>query len=232
MKLLGMIGGMSWENTIDYYTGINEIVKKKKGVWNSAKILLYSLNFNDILPLQEDGKWDELAKIMINISKRLENAGAAAIFICSNTMHKIAEEIEDNIKIPLIHVIDATAKVIKQNDIKNIGLLGTRFTMEGEFYVNRLTQQHNLRVLLPSKEERDYIHHTIYDEFAQGEFLVKTKQDYLEIIEHLKQDGAEGIILGCTEIPLLIKPEDVEIPVFNTLKLHINAAVDYIFNEA
>jgi aspartate racemase len=228
MKLLGMIGGMSWENTIDYYKGINEIVKRKKSTWNSAKLLLYSVNFNEILPLQEEGKWDELAKIMVNISKNLQKAGADAIFICSNTMHKVADEIEDNITIPLIHVIDATAEVIRKNNIKNIGLLGTRFTMEGEFYVKRLTQKHNLHVLLPSKEERDYIHHTIYNEFAQGEFLVKTKQDYLEIIEHLKQDGAEGIILGCTEIPLLIKPDDVEIPTFNTLQLHLNAAVDFI----
>jgi aspartate racemase len=228
MKLLGMIGGMSWENTIDYYKGINEIIKRKKGTWNSAKVLLYSVNFNEILPLQEEGKWDELATIMVNISKTLQNAGAAAIFICSNTMHKVADEIEDNIRIPLIHVIDATAEVIRNLNIKNIGLLGTRFTMEGEFYVKRLTQKHNLHIFLPSKKERDFIHHTIYNEFAKGEFLVKTKQDYLEIIEHLKQDGAEGIILGCTEIPLLIKPDDVEIPTFNTLQLHLNAALDFI----
>jgi len=228
MKLLGMIGGMSWENTIDYYKGINSLVKKEKGGWSSAKILLYSVNFNEILTLQNQNEWGKLTTIMIKISKKLENAGCAAIFICSNTMHKIADEIEARLSIPLIHVVDATAEAIKKKGIKKVGLLGTRFTMEGGFYVERLSKKHGLHVLLPEKKERDYIHHTIYNEFAQGKFLEETKEKYLAIIQNLKQSEVEGIILGCTEIPMLIKPKDVDLPLFDTLHIHLKAAVDFI----
>ncbi|TXT58937.1 MAG: putative racemase YgeA [Promethearchaeota archaeon] len=231
MKLLGMIGGMSWENTIEYYKGINTLVKKDKGEWSSAKILLYSVDFSEILPLQNENRWGELTAMMIRISKKLENAGCVAIFICSNTMHKIADEIEANISIPLIHVVDATAEAIKNKSLNIVGLLGTRFTMEGGFYVKRLTQKHGLQVILPKKEERDYIHHTIYKEFAQGTFLEETKEEYLAIIENLRESGAEGIILGCTEIPMLIKPKDVEIPLFDTLQIHLNAAVKFILSS-
>lgn len=230
MKLLGLIGGMNWENTIEYYKIINQLVQNRKGSWNSAKLLLFSVNFEQILKLQNENKWEKIAKIMIDISKKLENFGCNALILCSNTIHKVASDIESEISIPLINVIDKTAEDIKRNKIRSIGLLGTRFTMEGDFYVDRLKQNHNLNVFLPTKVEIEYIHSTIYNEFAKGEFLKRTKRKYLEIIKKLKENGAEGIILGCTEIPMLIKPKDVNIPLFDTLKIHLNAAVDFILN--
>lgn len=230
MKLLGLIGGMSWENTIDYYKIINSMVKERLGGWNSAKILLYSVNFEEILSLQNDDRWDAIGRQMINISKSLESAGAQAILICSNTMHRVADAISSNVSIPLIHVVDETAKSIKKQDLKTIGLLGTRFTMEGGFYADRLNH-YDLKVILPDIDERYYIHDKIYNEFAQGNFPGQTKQRFLSIIDGLILRGAQGIILGCTELPMLIKPEDVKIPLFDTLILHLKAAIDYILND-
>ncbi len=230
MKLIGLIGGMSWENTIDYYRVINEIVNERLGDWNSAKIILYSVNFQEILPLQNSDKWDIITEEMIEICKKLELIGCKAIVICSNTMHKIADQIESQISIPIIHVVDETSKAIKKKNINKVGLLGTRFTMEGGFYVRRLEDRHNLSVLLPKKMERDYIHNAIYTEFAKGIFKNKTKEKFLEIIHELINNGAKGIILGCTEIPLVIKPKDVKIPLFDTLKIHLLGAVDYMLN--
>ena len=225
MKTLGLIGGMSWESTIEYYRLLNEMVKEKLGGWSSAKLLLYSVNFKEILPLQNEGKWNEIAAIMVDISKKLELAGSSAIIICSNTMHKIADEIEKQIHIPLIHVVDETAKVIKAKKFEKVGLLGTKFTMEEGFYVERLTKNHNFKVLLPSQVDRNYIHDAIYNELAQGEFKESTKKKFIDIIDDLSSQGAQGIILGCTEIPLLIKENDVKIQLFNTLTIHLKAAV-------
>jgi aspartate racemase len=218
---------MSWENTIEYYQIINEMVKERLGGWNSAKIMLYSVNFEEILPLQNNNQWDKIARKMIKISMDLESVGCAAIVICSNSMHNIAEKIEDQISIPLIHVVDETAKAIKNNNLKTIGLLGTKFTMEGGFYVQRLFKKHNITVIVPEPNERDYIHEAIYTEFAVGKFLDSTKDEFLEIIANLKEKGAQGIILGCTEIPMLIKPTDVNIILFDTLRLHLNGAVEF-----
>jgi len=227
MKLLGLIGGMSWENTIEYYRVINEIVKSEIGGWNSAKILLYSVNFDEILSLENQGKWNKIAEIIIDISKRLESAGCSCIVMCSNTIHKIADDVEREISIPLLHVIDETAKVIKLKNISTVGLLGTKFTMEDGFYVNRLEDSHKINVNLPDKEEINYINEAIYTEFAQGQFLNSTKSKFLQIINKLKINGAKGIILGCTEIPLLINSKDVDIPLFDTLKIHLEAAVKF-----
>ena len=228
MKTLGLIGGMSWESTIEYYRLLNEMVKEKLGGWNSAKLLLYSVNFEEILPLQNEGKWNEIATIMLDISKKLELAGSSAILICSNTMHKVADEIEKQIQIPLIHVVDETAKVIKAKKFEKVGLLGTKFTMEGGFYVERLTKKHNLRVLLPSQDDRNYIHNAIYNELAQSEFRKSTKKKFIDIIDALSTQGAQGVILGCTEIPLLIKENDVKIQIFNTLTIHLKAGLEAI----
>jgi aspartate racemase len=230
MKTLGMIGGMSWESTIEYYRIINEMIKERLGGWNSAKLLLYSVNFEEILPLQYEEKWDEIADVMIDISKKLEVAGSSAILICSNTMHKIAGEVEAHLNIPLIHVVDETARAIKLNTMKKIGLLGTKFTMEGGFYVERLTEKHGIQVLLPDQEERDYIHSAIYTELAQGQLKSSTKEGFIQIIDQLSLQGAEGIILGCTEIPLLIKEKDVKISLFDTLRIHLKAAVEFLIN--
>lgn len=228
MKTLGLIGGMSWESTIEYYRILNEMVKEKLGGWNSAKLLLYSVNFGEILPLQNEGKWKDIASIMVDISKNLELAGSSAILICSNTMHKIADEIVKQIHIPLIHVVDETAKVIKTKKFEKVGLLGTKFTMEEGFYVNRLVEIHNLKVLLPSQINRNYIHDAIFNELAQGEFKESTKKKFIDIIDDLSSQGAQGIILGCTEIPLLIKENDVKIHLFNTLTIHLKAAIKFL----
>ncbi|NVM46623.1 MAG: aspartate/glutamate racemase family protein [Candidatus Lokiarchaeota archaeon] len=227
MKLMGLIGGMSWENTIDYYRIINEMVKNRLGEWYSAEILLYSVNFEEILQLQNQNNWKELVKLMIIICRNLELAGSKAIVICSNTMHKIATEIEAKISIPLINVVDETAKAIKSTNIKSVGLLGTKFTMEGAFYAEKLAKKYEINTLIPDKIERNYIHKTIYQEFAKGKFLESTKEKFLRIIENLIKKGAEGIILGCTELPMLINSQDVSVPLYDTLKIHLRAAVNF-----
>ena len=227
MKLLGLIGGMSWENTIDYYSIINDLVKERLSDWNSAEILLYSVNFEQILRWQNQNNWNELLKFMINICKKLELVGSKAIVICSNTMHKIATEIEAKISIPIINVVDETAKVIKSMNIKSVGLLGTKFTMEGTFYAEKLMKKYEIDTLIPDKTERDYLHKAIYQEFAKGKFLESTKKEIIGIIENLIKNGAAGIILGCTELPMLIKTEDIRVPFYDTLKIHLKAAVDF-----
>ncbi|TFG17209.1 MAG: aspartate/glutamate racemase family protein [Promethearchaeota archaeon] len=228
MKLLGLIGGLSWESTIEYYRIINELVKEKLGGWNSAKLLLYSVNFEEIYTLQQQNKWNEIAEIFIEISKNLEEAGCSAILICSNTAHKIANKIMPRIEIPIIHVVDETAKAIKNSKINTVGLLGTKFTMEGDFYVQILEEKYGLQVIVPDQEQREYINNAIFNEFAQGIFLTSTKTKFLDIIDSLNKKGMQGIILGCTEIPLLIHQEDVEVPLFDTLNIHLRAAVKFI----
>jgi aspartate racemase len=228
LKLLGLIGGMSWENTIEYYRIINELIKEKLGSWNSAKLILYSVNFEEILSLENKDRWSEIVLIMTNISRNLENAGCEALMLCSNTMHKIADDLQNNISIPIINVVDETALIIKELKLKKVGLLGTKFTMEGDFYSKKLEEKYNISVIIPGKEDRDYIHSVIYNELAQNNLFDTTKQSLLRIIDKLKSQGAEGIILGCTEIPLLIKPEDLELPLFDTLKIHLNAAAQFI----
>jgi aspartate racemase len=228
MKTLGLIGGMSWESTIEYYRLLNQMIKHRLGGWNSARLLLYSVNFQEIIPLQNEGKWNDIAAIMVNISKKLEFAGCSAILICSNTIHKVSDEIENQINVPLIHVVDETAKVIKGKKIEKVGLIGTKFTMEGGFYVQRLTERYELNVLLPSQDDRNYINNAIYNELAQGEFKKTTKRKFMEIIDDLSSQGAQGIILGCTEIPLLINENDVKIQLFNTLTIHLEAAIEVL----
>jgi len=231
MKLLGLIGGMSWENTIEYYRIINKMVKERLGGWNSAKLLLYSVNFEEILRLEEQEKWSKLTEIFIPIASNLEAAGCKALILCSNTIHKIADNIEKAISIPIIHVVDVTAEEIKIRGIKAIGLLGTKYTMEGDFYKQRLRQKHGLNVLIPTKAQREYINNAIYQELASGKLLDSTKEEFLKIIYQLKREGADGIILGCTEIPMLIKDEDVELQLFNTLKIHLQSAVEFLLDN-
>ena len=176
MKLLGLIGDMSWESTIEYYRIINHLVNNKLGGWNSAEILLYSVNFEEILPLQNNNEWDKITDIVSKICVKLEKAGCSALIICSNTMHKIADQVQNNISIPLINVINETAKAIKAKNIKNIGLLGTKFTMEEDFYTHKLKYDYNLNPLVPAEKDREYIHDAIYSQFAQGIFSDKTKE--------------------------------------------------------
>ncbi|MDA3955010.1 MAG: aspartate/glutamate racemase family protein [Bacteroidales bacterium] len=225
MKTIGLIGGMSWESSLEYYRIINKRVKKELGGLHSAKSILYSVDFENINILQHEGKWDELTTIMIDAAKSLEKAGAELVVICTNTMHKMANEVQHNIKIPLLHIVDATAQSIKSLNIKKIGLLGTKFTMEQDFYKGRLTEKHGLNVVIPNDEDMDLVHKIIYHELCLGNIKDSSKKEYLRIIENMVKNGAEGIILGCTEIPLLIKQEEVKVPIFDTTTIHAESAV-------
>lgn len=227
MKTIGLIGGMSWESSLLYYQIMNERVKEKLGGHHSAKSLLYSVDFQVIKTLQFEDRWDELTKIMIDIAKKLETSGADCLVICTNTMHKMAKEVEESVKIPLLHIADATAKEIVNNGIKKVALLGTAFTMEHDFYKGRLIEQFGLDVIVPNEAERKLIHNIIYEELCLGIVKEESKQLYLNIINQLIEHGAEAVILGCTEITMLISQENCSIPVFDTTRIHAESAVDF-----
>jgi aspartate racemase len=227
MKTIGLIGGMSWESSIEYYRIINETVRARLGGLHSAKSIMYSVDFAEIETLQQQGKWDEATDLMIDAAQRIERGGADFVIICTNTMHKMADEVQNHIQIPLLHIADATAEKIKAHGLKKIGLLGTRFTMEEDFYRGRLTEKQGLEVIIPTERERDIVHRVIFDELCLGEIKEPSKEQYVRIMDHLVRDGAEGIILGCTEISLLIQEEDSQIPLFDTTKIHAMAAVEY-----
>lgn len=226
MRTLGLIGGTSWVSTIDYYRYINQLANEKRGGLNFAQILLYSISFNDVKSLADQSDWESLGKLLSGIAQNLENAGAEAIVLCANTTHIVAEKIEEQIKIPLIHITDATAKEILRQNLKKVALLGTKFTMDNDFYKDRLLR-FGIETIIPNDEERDFIHSSIFDELGKDIFTTETKQKYLDIIEKLHERGAEGVIFGCTEIPLLLKPEDCHIPSFDTTLLHAKAAVEF-----
>ena len=226
MKTIGLIGGMSWESSHEYYRIINETVKELLGGLHSAKCLMYSFDFEEIESLQHQGKWLDLEQLVIEVAQRLETGGADLIVICTNTVHKVADEVQKNINIPLLHIVDATAEKISQKGLKKIGLLGTKFTMEEEFYKGKLSE-YGFEVLIPEEEERQILHDVIYNELVVGNLKQSSKKQFLNIIQKLKNKGAEGIILGCTEIPLLIKQEDVDIPLFDTTTIHARSAVKY-----
>ena len=225
MKIIGMIGGMSWESSAEYYRIINQTVRKLLGGQHSARSLMYTVDFHDIELLQREGRWEEAAIEMIACARRLERGGADFIVLCTNTMHKLAPEIESEISIPLLHIADAAAERIKRCGLVRVGLLGTKFTMEGDFYKDRLTKLHGLEVLLPDSQDREIIHDVIYNELCHGEIVADSRREYLRIIDQLAKQGAQGIILGCTEIPLLVKPEDSATQLFDTTLIHAEAAV-------
>lgn len=227
MKTIGLIGGMSWESSLEYYRIINEQVKEKLGGLHSAKSLMYSLDFDLIEKLQQQEKWDELTSIMIKAAQDLEKGGADFVLICTNTMHKMADDVQDNINIPLLHIADTTAERIKEKSLKKVGLLGTNFTMEKDFYKGRLTNKHGLEVIVPKKEDRQIIHQIIYQELCLGEIKSSSRDQYVKILNKLVDSGAEAVILGCTEIPLLVHQEDVNIPLFDTTSIHAETAVEY-----
>src|SRR5215216_2682833 len=218
---------MSWESSIEYYRIINETVKAKLGGLHSAKSIMYSVDFAEIEILQHQGQWAEAAQMLINAAKSLENSGADFIVLCTNTMHKVADDIESNVKIPLLHIADTTAQLVKDSGIKEIGLLGTRFTMEEDFYKGRLSQKYGLNVNVPTAQEREIVHRVIYDELVIGEIRQHSKEQYIGIIEQLVHQGAEGVILGCTEIGLLIHKQDSQVPLFDTTRIHAEAAAEY-----
>lgn len=227
MRTIGMIGGMSWESSIEYYRITNEIVKEKLGGLHSAKSLMYSVDFAEIESLQHANRWEEATQAMIAAAQHLEAGGADFVVICTNTMHKMADDVESAIGIPLLHIADATADAIKAQGLTRIGLLGTRFTMEEDFYRGRLVEKHGLDVIIPDEEDRETIHRVIYDELVLGEIKTESREAYKKIIEKLIAEGAQGIILGCTEIGLLVKEEDSPVPVFDTAYIHAVTAVEY-----
>lgn len=230
MKTIGLLGGMSWESTQSYYRLINEGVKARLGGLHSARIILYSVDFADIEALQRQGDWQSTANLLSGAARSVEAAGADFLLIGTNTMHKVAPEIEQAIGIPLLHIADATAQALKRNGVANVGLLGTRFTMEQAFYRDRL-EQAGIRVLTPSDTERDQIHRVIYEELCQGEIRPTSKDAYLAVVDSLSQRGAEAVILGCTEIGLLIQQSDTPVPLFDTTEIHAHAAVMKALSE-
>ncbi len=230
MKTIGLIGGMSWESSIEYYRIINETVKSRLGGLHSADCLMYSVDFAEIEALQHAGDWAQLTQTMVAAAQRLEDGGAECLVICTNTMHKMADEIQSSIRIPLLHIADAAGAAIQAKGLTTVGLLGTRFTMEGDFYNARLAQKFGLQGLIPEETDRETVHRVIYQELVKGEIREESRQAFLNIINGLQNHGAQGVILGCTEIPLLVRQSDVTIPVFDTTQLHAEAAVDWALN--
>lgn len=231
MKTIGLIGGMSWESSLEYYKIINEATKKKLGGLHSAKSLMFSFDFHEIEELQNKGDWQSATEMMIKAAGDLEKGGAEMLLICTNTMHKMADEVAASVSIPLLHIADTTAQVIRAQGLKNVALLGTKFTMEEDFYKGRLEERYGIAVVVPDETDRQIIHDIIYSELCLGEIKETSRQSYLSIIKKLEAAGAEGVILGCTEIPLLVKQADVDIPVFDTTRIHAEAAVEFALKD-
>lgn len=226
MKVIGIIGGMSWESTLEYYRIINQTVRSRLGGQHSAKILLYSVDFFEIEKLQHEGRWDETAAILSDAALRLERGGADFVLIGTNTMHKVAPEVAANLAIPLVHIAEATAEAVAATGISTVGLLGTRFAMEENFLKGYLADRHGLEVIVPGRADREIVHRVIYEELCLGRVETASREEYVRIIASLAAAGARGIILGCTEIPLLVRPGDVALPVFDTTAIHARKAVD------
>jgi aspartate racemase len=227
MKTIGLIGGLSWESSKEYYRIINETVNERLGGLHSAKCILYSLDFAESREIQQTKGWDELTKILIDAAKRLEAAGADIVLVCTNTMHKVVPKIQREIHVPILHIADATGEKVLEKGLKKVGLLGTKMTMEEDFYKGRIGERFGIDVLVPDKDERDFIERVIFDELCVGKMNASSKKRFKEIIGKLDENGAEGIILGCTEIPLLIKQEEVNVPVFDTTEIHAKGAVEF-----
>jgi aspartate racemase len=232
LKTIGLIGGMSWESTIPYYRQINETVKERLGGLHSAKIILYSVDFHDVERLQHAGNWQAAGELLADAARSLESAGADFLVLCTNTMHKVAPAIEAAVHIPLFHIADPTAIAIKDAGFSKIGLLGTRFTMEQDFYRDRLRERHGLQVLIPEQADRDIIHRVIYDELCLGRIVPDSRAQFRRIVEGLVRQGAEAVILGCTEISLLIGQQDAAVPLFDTTGIHARKAAHRALSEA
>ena len=224
MKTIGLLGGMSWESTVPYYREINETIRRKLGGLHSAKVILYSVDFHDIERLQHAGDWEKAGAMLADVARSLEAAGADFLVLCTNTMHKVAASIESAVAIPLLHIVDPTAAEIKRAGHSTVGLLGTRFTMEQAFYRDRLVERHGLRVLVPEQPDRDLVHRIIYEELCLGTILDGSRDEYRRIMADLVARGAQAIILGCTEISLLVGPDDSSVPLFDTTAIHARAA--------
>ena len=231
MKTIGLIGGMSWESTAEYYRIINEAIRERLGGSHSAKIVMYSVDFEEVRELHRAGNWDEATSLMIDAAKRVERGGADFVLICTNTMHKMAEEVAASINIPLLHIADVTAEKIIPFGFKKLGLLGSTFTMEEDFYKGRLKEKYGLDVVIPNEADRQAVDNIIFAELCLGERKVPSREQIKAIMKKLIDNGAQGIILGCTELPLLLKQEDCSVPLFDTTAIHAKAAVDYALRD-
>jgi aspartate racemase len=227
VKTIGIIGGMSWESSLEYYRLINQAVKRELGGYHSADSLMYSFDFHEIETLQMQGNWDQATQRMIQAAQRLAKGGAGCVVIATNTMHRMADDVQAAVDIPLIHIADATAQAVRAGGLSSVGLLGTRFTMEGDFYAGRLRDKFGLDVLVPDEAGRQAVHDIIYNELVMGEIRDESRRVYIDLIEQVMRAGAEGVILGCTEIMLLIQQQHSPIPVFDTTRLHAEAAVRF-----
>lgn len=231
MKTLGLIGGMSWESTVPYYQVINRTVQERLGGLHSAKVVLVSIDFAELAPLQVAGDWEAAGAMMVEAARAVERAGADLLVLTANTMHKVAPAIEAAIRIPMLHIADPTAEAVRAAGITKVGLLGTRFTMEERFYRDRLRDRHGLEVLVPERTERDVVHRVIYEELCRGRFLDSSRAEFRRIMAALVDAGAQGLVLGCTEIALLVGPEDSTVPQFDTATLHARAAAEWAVSE-
>jgi len=227
MKTAGLLGGMSWESTVPYYRIINRIVGERLGGLHSAKMVVYSVDFHEIERFQHAGRWVETGDILVEAARALRRAGADFLVLCTNTMHKVAPQIEAAVDLPLLHIADATAARVKAAGVRRVGLLGTRFTMEEEFYRGRLESRHGLEVLVPAAEERAMVHRVIYDELCRGKVLENSRAAYRQVVSGLIRQGAEGVVLGCTEIGLLLRPPDADVMLFDTAEIHAEEAALY-----
>ncbi len=231
MKTIGLIGGMSWESTVVYYQLLNRMARERLGGLHSAKLLLWSFDFAEIEALQAAGDWIRATEAMVDAGKRLERGGAECLVICTNTMHKMAGDVQATVSIPLIHIADATASAIKQSTSTRPLLLATRYTMEQDFYKGRLRSAHEIQVSVPDDEGRTTVHDIIYDELCQGVVSPASKQSYLDVVASGRNRGADGVIFGCTEVGLLIRPEDLSVPAFDSTELHAKAALDFALQD-
>ncbi len=231
MRVIGLIGGMSWESTAEYYRIINETVKERLGGLHSAKIVLYSVNFHEIESLQHEGRWKDATEIICDAARSVELAGAGCLLICTNTMHKMAPEVQRAVTIPLLHIADATAAEIREAGMSRVALLGTRYTMEEDFYKGRLVADHGFEVMIPPERDRKIVHQVIYNELCLGQVQGESKRQFVRIIRDMDKLGAEGVVLGCTEISLLINQEDCPLRLFDTTAIHAQAAVEFALQD-
>jgi aspartate racemase len=226
VKVIGLIGGMSWNSSLEYYRLINELVSRKLGGLHSARLVLYSLDFEEIERAQQESRWEDAADILAKAAMALKQAGADFLLICTNTMHKVVDEVGESARLPILHIVDVTGNAIREQGLSKVGLLGTRFVMAERFYQDRLKKHFEIEVVVPAKDEQAIVHRIIYDELCRGKVRNLDRQSCLQIIDKLTKRGAEGIVLGCTELPLLIRASDVRVPVFDTTRLHAEAAVE------
>lgn len=227
MKTIGLIGGMSWESTVPYYQVINRVVGARLGGLHSARVAMYSVDFHEVEMMQREGRWNDAGVLLAGAARAVRRAGADGVVLCTNTMHKVADQIASAVDVPLLHIADATAARVKAHGVDRVGLLGTRFTMEEEFYRGRLESLHGLEVLTPAAAERETVHRVIYDELCRGHVLDASRQAFRAVVEGFVVRGAAGVILGCTEIGLLLKPSDATVPLFDTAVIHAETAAEW-----